>query len=151
MRAAGQQHGDHRHMLGAQAAQQRHIVLVARTVFERGHIARPFRVRVLAEHHDRDVGTGVELARLAQLRRAARGRHAARDARVDRLRMRKVLVGLGALPADRPAAALLGDAVGAITGDENARMRRERQKVTAVLQKHQRFAHRLARHGAMHR
>src|SRR5439155_95295 len=83
--------------------------------FERGHIARPFGVRVLAEYHDRDVGTGVELARLAQPRRAARGRDAARDARVDGLRVRKVLVGLGALPGDRPAAALLGDVIGPIT------------------------------------
>ena len=53
--------------------------LSAAAVLERGHVARELRVRVLAEHHDRDVRAGVKLARRRSSSARAAGRlHAAR-------------------------------------------------------------------------
>ncbi len=88
-------------------------------VLERRHVTGVFRVRAFAEHDDGHVGTGMEFAGGAQLGAAAGRAHHARDTCEDRLGMREVLVGLGALPVDGPAARLPGDAVGAVAGHQH--------------------------------
>src|SRR5205085_4183069 len=55
-----------------------------------------------------------------------------------------------ALPANRPAAALIADVVSALAGDVQARQRlRDGQRRLLILQQHERFAHALASDGAM--
>ena len=85
--------------------------------------------------------------------RRAVGRRACRARRLARMPCRIVVPGVigpvAALPADRPAAALVADVVGALAGHEDLAELAQRQDSAVVLQQHLRLAHRLAREGAV--
>ena len=148
-RPSGQEHRHHRHALRAQAAQQVEVVIVARPVRQVRQVTLEFRVRVLAEHHDGDVGFVLVAAIDRQLGAAAGRLHLRLDAGKDRGRAREIRIGqAGALPGQRPAAVLLGDVVGAVAGNQHVLARIDRQHAV-VLQQHQRLAHRPARQRAM--
>ncbi len=123
-RPAGEKHGDDRNAARAQAAQQLQIRLIPRAVFDGADIALEFGVGILAEHNYRDVRPVLEIPRRTQLGGPARSTHRGANSREDRFAVRKVLVGHpGSLPGNRPAAALFGDVVRAVAGNQHARVR----------------------------
>ncbi len=151
-RAPAEEHRDHGNAVGLEPLDQRQVGVVARLVGQGRPIALELRVRVLAEHHHRDVRLGRVLAVDRQHGLAARGLGLLRETFVDGVRIREVLAGgAGALPVQRPAAGLLADVVGAVAGHQDALLRRQRQQTALVLQQHQRLAHRLPCHRPMRR
>ncbi len=119
-RPAGQEHGHHRHSTRAQTAKQLEVRFVSGTVFDGADVALELRVRILAEDDDRHVRLVFELARRTELGRPAAGAHGLLHSRKNRLAVRKLLIGESrALPRDRPTAALLGNVVCAVSGDQH--------------------------------
>ncbi len=120
---------------------------------ERVEIAHEFCIGFFAEHHDRDIGLGGKAAVRGQLGCPARRLHAVGDAAVNGVGMREIGVAqiAAALPADRPAAGLHGDAIRAIAGDQHALPGFQRQEVAIVFEQHERFTHRAPRKRTMFR
>ncbi len=115
-----------------------------------GLVAHIFGIGCFAEHDDRDVRLGAERAVSRERCGAAGGLGFGLDALIERGRAGEVAGAIViALPRERPAARLHRHIVRALASDEDAGARLDRQERAVVLEQHERFLHRLARHRAM--
>ena len=142
-RAPGQEHRDHRLARRRSGLQHRQVFGVAPAVghrIGRHDVAVGLGIRRFADRRDDDVVAGRvnTLGAVAQddVGVAELLAQAGRDAvRVREIRIRVV----GTLPGQRPAAGLVGDAVGALADQQHALPLLQRQRGAVVLQQHQRL------------
>jgi len=106
----------------------------------------PLGIRILAEHDNGHVGRGPIAAISAQNRRASDGRHGRPDPFENRRGAGKVRIRIArALPCKCPAALLLPDVVGAVSGDQHVHVSAQRQEPALILEQHERLSYGLAR------